>query len=277
MGNNLIIIIYYIFIHILNMSLILLLIFSFLFRNIISNNEWVIQNAKSVICLSNQTGLNFYTISSNDTNLMIRSEDAYGSESFNYYDFEKNNFDDYYIGCMFGGTYSENILIFYEKYLQILDDKKIISKRYEIEPGFFRTTLKNISSSFVYISTDYKIVKINIENKDNTYEIKSESKIIFDDSSKIKRISCDISKDGEFYICSYFNDKNYEITLFSKELSKLDTKSYNSGINDPENYFNKIIFLKDNYKMISINSENIYEVRFRHLEIKDKKINVIKI
>ena len=116
------------------MSLILLLIISFLFGNIISNNEWVIQNAKSVICLSNQTGLNFYTISSNDTNLMIRSEDAYGSESFNFYDFEKNNFDDYYIGCMFGGTYSENILIFYEKYLQILDDKKIISKRYEIEP-----------------------------------------------------------------------------------------------------------------------------------------------
>ena len=259
------------------MSLILLLIFSFLFGNIISNNEWVIQNAKSVICLSNQTGLNFYTISSNDTNLMIRSEDAYGSESFNYYDFEKNNFDNLYIGCMFGGFYSENIIIFYQKYLQILDDKKIISKRYEIEPGFFRTTLKNISSSFVYISTNYKIVKINIENKDNTYEIKSESKIIFDDSSKIKRISCDISKDGEFYICSYFNDKNYEISLFSKELSKLDTKSYSSGINAPENYFNKIIFLKDNYKMISINSENIYEVRLRHLEIKDNKINIIKI
>ena len=73
------------------MSLILLLIFSFLFGNIISNNEWVIQNAKSVICLSNQTRLDFYTISFNDTNLMIRSEDAYGSESFNYYDFEKNN------------------------------------------------------------------------------------------------------------------------------------------------------------------------------------------
>ena len=159
--TNLIILINKIFIYFLNMSLIIQLIFTFLFTNIISNNEWVIQNAKSVICLSNQTGLNFYTISSNDTNLMIRSENAYGSESFNYYDFEKNNFDDYYIGCMFGGTYSENILIFYEKYLQILDDKKIISKRYEIEPGFFRTTLKNISSSFVYISTDYKLMKIN--------------------------------------------------------------------------------------------------------------------
>ena len=274
--TNLIILINKIFIYFLNMSLIIQLIFTFLFTNIISNNEWVIQNAKSVICLSNETGLDFYTISSNDSKLMLRSEDAYGIVNYNYYEFE-NNFDDLNFCAILGGIYLENIIIFYEKYIQILNDKKMISSRYEIEPGFFRTTLKNISSSFVYISTDYKIVKINIENKDNTYEIKSESKIIFDDSSKIKRISCDVSKDGEFYICSYFNDKNYEITLFSKELSKLDTKSYSSGINEPGNYFNKIIFLKDNYKMISINSENIYEVRLRHLEIKDNKINIIKI
>ena len=44
-----------IFIYFLNMSLIIQLIFTFLFTNIISNNEWVIQNAKSVICLSNET------------------------------------------------------------------------------------------------------------------------------------------------------------------------------------------------------------------------------
>ena len=258
------------------MAFIALLIFSFLFGNINSDNEWIIQNAKSVICLSNETGLDFYTISANDNNLMVRSEDAYGIESFNYYDFE-NNFDDLNVGAILGGVYSENIIIFYEKYLQILNDKKIISKKYEIEPGLFRTTLKNISSSFVYMSTDYKIVKINVEKKDNTYEIKKETKIIFDDASKIKRISCDVSKDGRFYICSYFNEQNYEITLFSKDLAILDKKSYSSGITNPGNYFNKIIFLKDNYKLVSFNSENSYDVRLRHLEIKDNKINIIKI
>ena len=258
------------------MALISLLIFSFLFGNIISDNDWVIQNAKSVICLSNETGLDFYTISANDKNLMVRREDAYGIESVNLYDFE-NNFDDLNVGAILGGAYSENIIIFYEKYLQILNDKNVISNKYEIEPGFFRTTLKNLSYSFVYVSTDYKIVKIDVENKDNTYEIKKESKISLGDSSKIKGISCDVSKDGEFYICSYFNEQKYEITLFSKELSILDKKSYSSGITNPTDYFNKIIFLKDNYKMISINLENSYDIRLRHLEIKDNKINIIKI
>ena len=274
--TNLIILINKIFIYFLNMSLIIQLIFTFLFTNIISNNEWVIQNAKSVICLSNETGLDFYTISSNDSKLMLRSEDAYGIVNYNYYEFE-NNFDDLNFCAILGGIYLENIIIFYEKYIQILNDKKMISSRYEIEPGFFRTTLKNISSSFIYISTEYKIVKIHIENKNNTYAIKSESKNIFVDSSKIKGISCDDSRNEQFYICSYFNGENYEITLFSKELSILDTKSYSSGNSNKGNYFNKIVFLKDNYKVISINSENSYEVRFRHLEIKDNKINVMKI
>ena len=77
----------------------------------------------------------------------------------------------------------------------------------------------------------------------------------------------------------YFNasSDNEPADGFAEALLRSVIKAAKVVINNPTDYFNKIIFLKDNYRMISINLENSYDIRLRHLEIKDNKINIIKI
>ena len=254
-----------------------LIILSFCITNIQSQDEWTIKDATSVICLSNEEKLNQYIISANKYNLMLRRNNVKGGYLNQIFPFE-NKFEDLNINAVIGRFELELILVFYEKYMQVINENNLISQKFEVEPGYFRNTLKNMNTSFVYISTDYNIVKIDVEVKgENAYEIKKESRKIFDGSLVINSISCDVSKDDIFYICSYFNGGKLEISLFSVDLSLLDKKSYATGVSNPNNFFNKIIFLKDNYKFISINAENNLEIRLRYLEIKDNAINVIKL
>lgn len=262
-------------------SIILIIFFSFLVGDIISQNNWVIQNANSFICFNNETDLNFYIVSMNGSNMMIRKEDAFGDEYIKIYDFE-NTIEDMDMNLIVLGDYPNDIILFYGEYLQIINDKSEINKKYNIEAGFFRTTLKKVDSSFIYISSNFNLINININittSKDNNknYDVKVESIKIFDEPVNINFISCDISKDLRYYICSYFSGDNIEILLFSQELSLLSKLNINTDVKEPKNYFNKILFLKDNYKIISINSKNDTDIRLQYLEIKDAKLNIIKL
>ena len=255
----------------------LLIFFYLLLDNVISDNNWIIENAKSVILVSNETKMDLFIISVNESNLMIKREDAYGRIEQNIYDFNYN-FDDQTINAILYGNYSEKLILFYDKYFQIYNDQKLINKKYEIPSGFFRTTLKVMQSFILFISSDFKLVQIKIEEKDNNdFIITKESKSVFSDSLNINSIFCDVSKDGKYYICSYFSSENIELALFSEKLTLISTKKLNTGVTNAKNHFNKILFLKDNYKIVAINAENNDDIRLHYLEIQKNKINLIKL
>lgn len=255
----------------------LLIFFYLLLDNVISDNNWIIENAKSVILVSNETKMDLFIISVNESNLMIKREDAYGRIEQNIYDFN-NDFDDLTINAILYGNYSEKLILFYDKYFQIYNDQKLINKKYEIPSGFFRTTLKVMQSFILFISSDFKLVQIKIEEKDNNdFIITKESKSVFSDSLNINSIFCDVSKDGKYYICSYFSSENIELALFSEKLTLISTKKLNTGVTNAKNHFNKILFLKDNYKIVAINAENNDDIRLHYLEIQKNKINLIKL
>lgn len=255
----------------------LLIFFYLLLDNVISDNNWIIENAKSVILVSNETKMDLFIISVNESNLMIKREDAYGRIEQDIYDFNYN-FDDLTINAILYGNYSEKLILFYDKYFQIYNDQKLINKKYEIPSGFFRTTLKVMQSFILFISSDFKLVQIKIEEKDNNdFIITKESKSVFADSLNINSIFCDVSKDGKYYICSYFSSENIELALFSEKLTLISTKKLNTGVTNAKNHFNKILFLKDNYKIVAINAENNDDIRLHYLEIQKNKINLIKL
>ena len=255
----------------------LLIFFYLLLDNVISDNNWIIENAKSVILVSNETKMDLFIISVNESNLMIKREDAFGRIEQNIYDFN-NDFDDLTINAILYGNYSEKLILFYDKYFQIYNDQKLINKKYEIPSGFFRTTLKVMQSFILFISSDFKLVQIKIEEKDNNdFIITKESKSVFSDSLNINSIFCDVSKDGKYYICSYFSSENIELALFSEKLTLISTKKLNTGVTNAKNHFNKILFLKDNYKIVAINAENNDDIRLHYLEIQKNKINLIKL
>ena len=143
----------------------LLIFFYLLLDNVISDNNWIIGNAKSVILVSNETKMDLFIISVNESNLMIKREDAYGRIEQNIYDFN-NDFDDLTINAILYGNYSEKLILFYDKYFQIYNDQKLINKKYEIPSGFFRTTLKVMQSFILFISSNFKLVQIKILHKD---------------------------------------------------------------------------------------------------------------
>ena len=105
----------------------LLIFFYLLLDNVISDNNWIIENAKSVILVSNETKMDLFIISVNESNLMIKREDAYGRIEQNIYDFN-NDFDDLTINAILYGNYSEKLILFYDKYFQIYNDQKLIIK-----------------------------------------------------------------------------------------------------------------------------------------------------
>ena len=104
----------------------LLIFFYLLLDNVISDNNWIIENAKSVILVSNETKMDLFIISVNESNLMIKREDAYGRIEQNIYDFN-NDFDDLTINAILYGNYSEKLILFYDKYFQIYNDQKLIT------------------------------------------------------------------------------------------------------------------------------------------------------
>lgn len=257
---------------------IILIFILLLIDNVITINDWAIKDATSVVCVPNNLKLDFFVLSANKNTLNIRKEDSFGIETISKYDFI-GKFEDLNVNMFFereNGTYT--LFIFYDEYLQIINEKIKLNNKYPIKPGYFRNTLKKINNNFFYIATDLSLVTLNIEKiSDNNYKVTYTTKTIFNHNLIINSISCDLSNNKQYYICSYFQGEDIGISLFANDTTLLKEKKFSAGVKEPKNYFNKIFFLKDNYNIISINSQNNNEIRFRHLEISENDLKIIQL
>lgn len=262
---------------IFNMSkLILLILISFSYENIFSEDNWSVPEASSVVCLNDEKELVLYIISANQSQLMVRKKDAHGGDEHYEYNLE-DKFENMNIYAAMGGFLSDLVFIFYDKYLQVFNDRNQFSKKYEIPRGYFRNTLKKLNQSLIYISNEFKIVKIDIGFKNSEYQFNIQNNIFINSDEEINSISCDISKDYNYFICSYYINNNFEISLFSGKLSLLERKKFDSKISDSKNIFNKILFLSEDEKIISISSKSDTEIRLRYLKNNGGKIDIIKL
>lgn len=135
-------------------------------------------------------------------------------------------------------------------------------------------TFRNFNNSYIYISSVGNLTKfdINFNDTDNPVIENIESNKQLGDSRNLTSISCDDSENEEYFVCSYFIGKNkYGISAFSNKLQLLFEKEfdYNSSL-EPNNFFNKIVYLKNNNTFISINSENDASINFRYFSINGK-------
>jgi len=138
-------------------------------------------------------------------------------------------------------------------------------------------TLRKINSDYYYISVKNEIIKMEItcdflEGKNMFKE--QQKKEFYEEGQKLYSVSCDTCKNNECYICSYFiNENNYGISSYTNNLKLYYNKKYVSGISNPEGYFNKIIYFKDNIKFIIINAINEDTIRFRYFESDKVSLN----
>ena len=145
----------------------------------------------------------------------------------------------------------------------------------------FIGTLKNLNSHYYLISKKNEIIRIKItfnftlEN----YIINLKSEPFYEKEQKLYSVSCDICKNNDCYICSYFiNEKNYGISSYSNDFKLFYKKQYDSGTTNQDNYFNKIVYFKDNIKFISFNTIDKDTIRLRYFESnKNSLINKLNI
>ena len=97
-------------------------------------------------------------------------------------------------------------------------------------------------------------------------------------------ISCDFTKDNNYFLCSYFSEKELKvkISVFNTELSEIYSKEYEkvTDFGGADNFI-KIVYLKDNSDFILMNSENNQTTRLRYFNYKyntitDKLSSIIK-
>ena len=252
----------------INLNLIILL---FLINHInCFNRTNVFNDSNIIIPLVNEYNDILYLISGNETIKSIMN--IYGSRNLenNEYLFE-NKFDN--IEATFGGHNSDFLLVFYGNELKIYQGSDKTNFTYNNTYELFRGTLKNINSSYFYVSTNNEITKMELNLTKG--EIISKKSIKFAENVKnLISVSCDFSRDYAYYICSYFyNENHFGISVFTNQLKLLTSKEYDTGSTNKKNFFNKIVYLKDDNKFISINSEKNNIIRLRYFEINDEKLN----
>ena len=145
----------------------------------------------------------------------------------------------------------------------------------------FKGTLKKFNNSYFYINSDGNITKIDI----NFEEIKAEKMVEnitsnnFLEKGNFDSISCDVSGNNTYYLCSYFlKGESYGISAFSNDLKLLYNNIEKGNFRESKDYFNKILYFKDYNKFITINSENDKTIRMRYFETNNKGlINRLKI
>ena len=224
----------------------------------------IINETDILVPLVNEYDDRLYLISSNEKRNVIWN--TYSSKNFKINEFPALNKPSS-IDAVFGGEDSEYLLVFYGNVLNVYKDNQLLNSTfndtYDILPG----TFKKMGSSYFYVSSNYEINKLEL-NFDNIKESEKKS-IFFPESIKqINSLSCDYSRDEKFYICSYFYDtKNFGVSVFSSELKLLNNYKYATKVLNSTDYFNKLVYLKDQNKFVSMNSENDNIVRLRYLQV----------
>ena len=150
---------------------------------------------------------------------------------------------------------------------------------------FFIGTLKQLNSYYYLISKKNEIIRIetSFNFTEGRYMFKYNYKQFYEKDQQLYSVSCDICKNNECYICSYFiNEKNYGISSYSNEFNLFYKKEYkveyDSGSPIQGNYFNKILYFKDNTKFITVNAIEKDTIRLRYFESnKDSLINKLNI
>lgn len=139
--------------------------------------------------------------------------------------------------------------------------------------------LKKIGSYYYHAYIDYKnkneliIGKMTLINNNDNASIE-----IVKISEPIKAlifqnmVSCDFSKDNKFILCAYFGEDKYiKISIYNINLELIQTEQKENIENINDEYFIKIVWFKDNYKFIIINSKNDYITRLRYYKYINNK------
>lgn len=260
-----------------NLLLIIILLFLFYQFNSFRLVE-ILNNTKLIAPLVNYFEDKLYFISGNEEKNIILS--AFGSKNITKNEFLPIN-QSKNIEAVFGGENSEYLLAFYGNLLQIYKENNLSEFSFNNTYDVLRDTLKKLKSSFFYISSNYEITKmeLNLKNISNISIISRKSLNFSEKIQNIASVSCDYSRNEQYYICSYFyNLNNFGISVFSNELKLLNNYKYDTSVTNSSNYFNKIVYLKDINKFISLNSESDTTVRIRYFEIYNGKLkNILNI
>jgi hypothetical protein len=138
-------------------------------------------------------------------------------------------------------------------------------------------TFKKFNNSYIYISSEGNLTKFDINFNDTANPVieSIDSKKQLNDSRYLSSISCDATENEEFFVCSYYiRNKTYGISVFSNKLEFLYEKNFEKNtILEPKDFFNEIIYLKNNKTFISIYSVNDTFVNLRFFDINEKDYN----
>ena len=159
--------------------------------------------------------------------------------------------------------------------IQIFNE--IVSKESTYSFYGSRRTLKKIGSYYYHAYIDN-------ENQNNIII----SQMILNNNKSIERnknsepvktliyqsmISCDYSKDNNYILCAYFSENKYiTISLYNNDLDLIKTEQKENIDNINEEYFIKIVWFKDNYKFIILNSKSDYITRLRYFKYINNKL-----
>lgn len=256
------------------------------------SNDILLNNTEVIIPLLNETNQNLIFLTGNYTATYIYwlfykyngySEEAKDCSRSDYKYRIKN------IDIILAGNKLQ--YYFFYQYVKALDRHRICLVQIEHSKeenlacidgdNSFIGTLKNLNSNYFLISKDNEIIKIettfNFSESENMFKLSK--KQFYEKDEKIISVSCDICKNNECYICSYFiNENNYGISSYSNEFSLFYKKQYDSGTTNQDNYFNKIVYFKDNISFITIHSINKDTIRLRYFDSnKNSLINKLNI
>ena len=156
--------------------------------------------------------------------------------------------------------------------IEFYNGKELFETDYNVYDS--RRAIKRIGDYFYYAHQEPKnsylmiIDKIKISENDidlPSYFKKEKVSNPINVFSSIGIISCDSTKDGQYILCAYFNEKLVVIiTIFDNNFEIIKTEKKEICNNADQNYFIKIIYYKDLNKFIMINSvdNNIARLRF---------------
>jgi len=254
--------------------------------NIISSrnpfDDDILNNATSIVPLVNKKN-NLFIISGGDIRnknynypIIIYNISNYNNIEVKTFETPKR-FEDSEI--IFAGDDLQYFLINLKRTLFFYDGNNL--KEITQTPDDFdmslRGTFKKFNNSYIYISSEGNLTKFDVNFNDTTNPLieNIDSKKQLNDSRNLSSISCDVSENQEYFVCSYFiGNQTYGISVFSNKLQLLYEKEFKyETVLEPKDFFNEIIYLKNNNTFVSINSENDTFINLRFFNINKTNYN----
>lgn len=145
-------------------------------------------------------------------------------------------------------------------------------RRQIIKDGSFYYQMYMIGESNEYLNIDKMIIDKYINNFPHLQIVNNEHSIKVSGAGGM--ISCDMTGDKNYTLCAYFTSElDVCISIFDKNLFVINTKcfgkiqEYVSGDN-----FIKIVYFKDNYDFVLMDSQDDNIIRFRYFRFKNGEL-----